>query len=805
MYADIAVDAPIPYSRTFCYSLPENCSAEIGQLVWVPFGSRTIQGIIVNLTDTSEVDHPRPIVSTIEPGQLVSSLHVSLGLWISKYYLSPVFNAISLFLPPGFKSKVRSEISPGYQIKSSVNIPPAHYQSALQVLARKHRMKEQDFSKLLGSGGNTALDRLIKTEHIQRHTIIPRSKTHTYESYLVAPDKSQIDAIEDKLSDKQSELLSAVRSQVGPYPTRIANKEFGRSPAVNLVNRGILGLEWVRQEKNPTAGQTNIGYPTDLILTTEQEYAVSNIKQAIINPHSHFRTFLLHGVTGSGKTEVYLRAMAQALEQGHQIIYLLPEISLTPQTVSRLTSRFPGKVALIHSRMKPSERFEQWWGIRDGDYPIVVGPRSALFAPLQNLGLIIIDEEHEWTYKQEFSQPLYDARLVALHLAQLTNSVIVRGSATPDVESYYHALNKHSSSLLELPRRINALNNDGSTNGAEVKICDMREELRKGNRSIFSEALSASLINCIENNHQAILFLNRRGNAPFVQCRDCGHVVTCRSCSVALTFHSTIKKLVCHGCNHKSNAPTTCSTCGGPRIRQLGIGTQKVVEELHDLLPGVSVERCDTDASRSGELPEDTLRRLSEGEIQVLVGTQMITKGLDIPNVTMVGAILADIGLNAPDFRSGERVFDLLCQVSGRAGRGQSPGTVIIQTYEPDNYAIVSAACQDYRSMYDREIQSRLDQGNPPFNQIIQFRFRHLNSTICESNAKNIAQDLKQEITKRGLSDIEVIGPAPGTPQRIRGYYRWNILIKGHNLHQFLSETGIPGQCQIDVDPVHIL
>ena len=805
MYADIAVNAPIPYSRTFSYSLPKNCPGEIGQLVWVPFGSRTIQGIIVNLSDTSEVDHPRPIVSTIEPGQLVSSLQITLGLWISQYYLSPVFDAISLFLPPGFKSKVRSEISPGPQIKSSVNTPPANYQSAIQVLVNKHRMKEQDFSKLLGSGGNTALDQLIKTEHIQRHTIIPRSKTHTYESYLINPDYSQMDAIEDKLNNKQSDLLSAVRSQVGPYPTRIANKAFGRAAAVNLVNKGILGLEWVRQENNPPSSQMNTGYPTDLILTAEQEYSVANIKHAIVNPHSHRRNFLLHGVTGSGKTEVYLRAMAQALERGHQILYLLPEISLTPQTVSRLTSRFPSQVALIHSRMKPSERFEQWWGIRDGDYPIVVGARSALFAPLQNLGLIIIDEEHEWTYKQELSQPLYDARLVALRLAQLTNSVVVRGSATPDVESYYHAVNGHSSSLLELPNRINTLDKHAPFNVAEVKVCDMREELRKGNRSIFSKDLSASLINCIENNHQAILFLNRRGNAPFVQCRDCGHVITCRSCSVALTFHSTIKKLVCHGCNHKSNAPIKCSTCGGPRIRQLGIGTQKVVEELHDLLPGVSVERCDTDASRNGELPEDTLRRLSEGEIQVLVGTQMITKGLDIPNVTLVGAILADIGLNAPDFRSGERVFDLLCQVSGRAGRGQNPGTVIIQTYEPDNYAIVSAASQDYKQMYDREIQSRFDHGNPPFNQIIQFRFRHLNSTVCESNAKNIAQDLRQEITRRGLSNIEVIGPAPGTPQRIRGYYRWNILIKGQNLHQFLSEAGIPSQCQIDVDPVHTL
>ena len=802
MYADVAVDAPVSPDKTFSYIVPDNWSVEIGQLVWLPFGSRTIQGIIINLSDTSQSDYNLPISSIVEPGPLISPLHLSLGLWISRYYFSSAFQAISLFLPPGFKSKVTSVISTGPQSKISSIQPPETSHAALQALATKRRMKEQDFTKLLGKRG---LEQLLKTEHIKRRTIIPRAKTHTYESYLVAAQVKQIDPILNKLNDKQLGLLSAVQSQTEPYPTRIANKEFGRSTTVNLVNKGLLGMEWVRQDKNPTLDRPTTGDLTDLILTQEQRFAVETINGSLDNSEFRPRTFLLHGVTGSGKTEVYLRAIDKALEQGKQILYLLPEISLTPQTVSRLTSRFPGKVATIHSRIKSAERFEQWWRIRDGEYPIVLGPRSAIFAPLENLGLIIIDEEHEWTYKQELTQPLYDARLVASHLAQSTNSVMIRGSATPEIEGYHDAAKGISSTLLELPHRIKSQDNLGRPTSTQVKIRDMRAELRNGNRSIFSKDLAEGLRDCIQNDHQAILFLNRRGSAPFVQCRDCGHVITCRSCSLTLTFHSIIQKLICHGCNRKYNTPSKCSQCGGLRIRELGIGTQKVIEELYNLLPGASVERCDTDASRSGDLPEETMARLATGQTQVLVGTQMITKGLDIPNVTLVGAILADIGLNAPDFRAGERVFNLLCQVAGRAGRGQNSGSVIIQTYKPDNYAIASAASQNYHQMYHSEIRSRFDQGNPPFNKIIQFRFRHSNTSTCEANARKVSQDLKKAIQRRGLSDIQVIGPAPATPQRIRGHYRWNLMIKGQNLHQFLYDVGIPTQCQIDVDPVHTI
>jgi primosomal protein N' (replication factor Y) len=392
--------------------------------------------------------------------------------------------------------------------------------------------------------------------------------------------------------------------------------------------------------------------------------------------------------------------------------------------------------------------------------------------------------------------------------------VVVMGSATPDVETYYHASTGQGRSrtrLLELPDRIGTPPKgpkiaEGQKSAlARVSICDMREELREGNRSIFSRGLAQALKECVNANHQAILFLNRRGSAPFVQCRDCGYVLTCPSCTVTLTFHSTIARLVCHRCNRRIRTPHRCRQCGGERIRQLGIGTQRVVDEVTGLLPGIRVERWDADSSRSGNGPEQTMAGLASGEIQVLVGTQMVAKGLDLPNVTLVGAILADVGLHLPDFRAGERAFSLLCQVAGRAGRGPYPGRVIIQTYNPEHYAIAAAATQDYSAMYRQEIQTRQAQGNPPFNQLAQIRFQDLSATSCQRQATALARLLRQRIAARGLADVEIAGPAPGIPERIRGHYRWNVLVRGRNLHRFLEDVRLPPNGVVDVDPAHLL
>ena len=509
-------------------------------------------------------------------------------------------------------------------------------------------------------------------------------------------------------------------------------------------------------------------------------------------------------------------------------MFLVPEISLTPQTLERVNAWFAGRVALLHSQQTPRQRFDQWWDIRGGNFDVVVGPRSALFAPVDNLGIIVIDEEHEWTYKQEESAPLYHARAAALELARRTGAVVLLGSATPSVESYYHA-SRGRLSLLELPNRVagsSALSHSGegsSPSGevprhsresgnpegipslAQVQVCDMRQELREGNRHIFSRALSAALRECLDSDNQAILFLNRRGSSSIIQCRDCGYVAVCRRCDTPLTYHAAPTRLLCHQCNYSRRPLTQCPECRSSRIRQLGLGTQRVVDEVVGLFPGVRVDRLDSDATRSAGAAGEAVARLASGETQVLVGTQVVAKGLDIPNVALVGVVLADIGLHVPDFRAGERAFSLLCQVAGRAGRGDAPGRVFIQTYDPEHYAIRAGANQDYSEMYRQEIESRRRLGYPPFNQLAHIVYQNADADACQRQTTAIADELKRRAAAEGRTDIEVNGPAPGLPPRLRGRHRWRLLLRGRGLAEFLEATDFPAGCTVDIDPAHVV
>ena len=521
------------------------------------------------------------------------------------------------------------------------------------------------------------------------------------------------------------------------------------------------------------------------------------------------RTFLLHGVTGSGKTEVYLRAIAHAISIGRRAVFLVPEIALTPQTLERVNAWFEGRVALIHSGQTARQKFDQWWDIRGGAFDVVVGPRSALFAPLDNLGLIVIDEEHEWTYKQEESAPLYHARTAALELARRTGAAVVLGSATPSVETYYHST-RGRVQLLSLPHRVTGGLASGASFPPEpaplasVQLCDMRQELREGNRSIFSRALSEGLSDCLDGGNQAILFLNRRGSSSIVQCRDCGHVASCRRCTTSLTYHSGPPRLLCHQCSYSRRPLDRCPECRGKRIRQLGIGTERVVSEVGQFLPGVRVDRLDSDATRSPGAAEEAVARLASGETQVLVGTQMVAKGLDVPNVALVGVVLADVGLHIPDFRAGERAFALLCQVAGRAGRGGAPGRVFVQTYNPNHYAILAGSKQDYLEMYRHEIEARRELGYPPFNQLAHIVYQNREADTAQRQAEAIADELKRRSAAQGRTDIEVSGPAPGLPPRLRGRHRWRLLLRGRGLSEFLDDVAFPAGCVVDIDPAHV-
>ena len=854
-FADVAVDSPVGHARAFTYSIPAHLTVHPGHLVWVPFGSQTLQGIVVELSSADPGIPTRDILQSVEPGPLLDSHHLQWGWWLSRHYRSPLFAALSLMLPPGFETRVRSRIFPGAVPAAERSALRDETIAAIEELEEKGRMDQPGFVKLLGRRGTRELHRLLQSGAVHREVTIPRpGVAPKYEAYLVPSSPPEGESHEESLSPKQTALLEAVRLPPRHLSLTEANREFGAAAVRALWQKELVATDWWRVSGGPPPIPDS--RPGEFTLTAEQEYALAEITGALDasfgeRPHPNpppagegvmlaatplrARSFLLHGVTGSGKTEVYLRAIDHAIRLGRRALFLVPEIALTPQTLERVNAWFAGRVAILHSQQTPRQKFDQWWDIRGGSFDVAVGPRSALFAPLENLGLIVIDEEHEWTYKQEETAPLYHARAAALELARLTGAAVVLGSATPSVESYYHA-SRDRLRLLELPRRVagravsaatfppNPLpEGEGITGGnplshgermiggagpmpnlARVEVCDMRQELRRGNRHIFSHALSDGLRQCLDDNYQAILFLNRRGTSSIVQCRDCGHVAVCRRCHTSLTYHAGPPRLLCHQCNLSRRPLTRCPDCRGERIRQLGIGTERVMNEVSLMFPGVRVDRLDSDSARSAGAAEEAVGRLASGETQVLVGTQMVAKGLDVPNVALVGVVLADIGLYLPDFRAGERAFALLCQVAGRAGRGEAPGRVFVQTYNPDHYAIHAGASQDYRAMYDQEIESRRRLGYPPFNQLAHIVYQNTDLEACQQQANAIADELKRRAAAEGRTDIEVSGPAPGLPPRLRGRHRWRLLLRGRNLAEFLDATDFPAGCVVDIDPAHV-
>jgi primosomal protein N' (replication factor Y) (superfamily II helicase) len=555
----------------------------------------------------------------------------------------------------------------------------------------------------------------------------------------------------------------------------------------------------VHVERDPLAGQSFPAAP-EPVLNSEQAVCHEAIAAALPSGGS----FLLHGVTGSGKTEIYLEALAATVASGKRGIVLVPEISLTPQTVRRFSRRFPGRVAVLHSGLSAGEVYDQWQGTRDGRFDVVVGARSALFAPLPDLGLVILDEEHEFTYKQADRQPRYDSRAVASKLGALTGAVVVAGSATPRVESF-HAASSGRASLLTLSQRVTS---SGPGNLPRplplplVEVVDLRQELRTGNRSVFSRALRDGISEAVTRGEQVILFLNRRGSAGFLLCRSCGFVPRCSSCGIAFSYHRNGEKLVCHGCNRRRALYESCPRCHGPYLRPMGAGTQRIEEEAARAFPGARLLRWDRDVTQAKGSHERILARFLDHEADILIGTQMLAKGLDIPGVSLVGVVNADVGLNLPDFRAAERTFQLLTQVAGRAGRGDSPGRVIIQTYQPDHYAVTAAAEHDYRAFFDREIELRRRLHYPPFRRLVRLTYAHTNEAAAQREAGRLAGDLRNEVRRRGLTGIEVVGPSQAFIPRLRGRYRWDVLIKGSEPADLIDGLTLSQGWLVDVDPV---
>ena len=567
----------------------------------------------------------------------------------------------------------------------------------------------------------------------------------------------------------------------------------------------------VRKRKKPIPERPQLPFASEtqesskmqreLSLSPQQRRVLDLIIKSIKS--KKHQVFLLHGITASGKTEVYLQAIASVLAQGRSSIVLVPEISLTPQTVERFRSRFGEAIALMHSRLLASERAQQWQRIKNGKAQIVIGPRSAVFAPVRNLGLIVVDEEHETTYKQKDSSPRYHAREVAIFRAKLARATVILGSATPSLESFYNA-KKGKIKLLSLPERVT------KRDLPQVSIVDMRREItaRKRRTNILSHALEAGIGKIIRRQEQAILFLNRRGFSTFINCAKCGYVAKCNRCQVCLTYHYTTKTLVCHYCNYSVEPAQICPQCNSSYLSYFGLGTEKVESELHRLFPQARITRMDTDVTRKRDAHTEILDDFKKGKIDILIGTQMVAKGLDFPRVSLVGVVCADTALNLPDFRSGERTFNLLTQVGGRAGRGEQEGRVIIQTYVPEHFAIVASIRHDYHQFYRREIKSREELKLPPFSHLVNLTLRGRNQKKVQDVACDLSTRLKK---KRKDQDIEVLGPAPAVIPKIRGNFRWSILLKGKTaltlvtllrqvLKDFKRYKGII--LTVDVDPM---
>ena len=535
-----------------------------------------------------------------------------------------------------------------------------------------------------------------------------------------------------------------------------------------LEQRGLVIKERQRAWRSPFR-QMDPGGESVPQLNRWQMLVLSQIREGAGERETSRRTFLLHGVTGSGKTEIYLRLIADQLECNRQSIVLVPEISLTPQLVERFRNRLGDRVAVLHSALSDGERMDEWERIRMQQVDVVVGARSAIFAPLERLGLIVIDEEHENSYKQEES-PRYHAREVAMERARRNGAMIVLGSATPSVRSYYYA-ERGKLRLLTMPERANR------RPLPSVRLVDMRRELADGNRSMFSRALQENLARCLSRHEQAILFLNRRGYSTFVLCRECGQTVDCPNCSLSLTYHAG-SGLRCHYCDYRCAAPEICPSCGSSYIRYFGTGTQKLEELTRKTFPEARILRMDVDTTGRKGSHEQIFRRFRNGEADILIGTQMIAKGWDIENVTLVGVVAADLSLRLPDPYSAERTFQLLTQVAGRAGRGSRAGQVIVQTYQPQHFAIVAAAAHDYRSFYEQEIQRRRQLGFDPFRRTARWMVSSTSAEEAARIADRLATSCRSLIQSIDQGEqVEIVGPAPSILYRLRGEYRYQLLV----------------------------
>ena len=807
-FAEIAVDVPLEPGRTFTYSIPPGLDAQPGHCVWVPFGRRTLQGIVFEVTDAPAFQETRDVVGLVDPVPLLSPNHLSLARWTSLRYLCSLFEAASVMLPQGVRRRVRTFYSLAPAPRPDSFSPNDSQQEALDALKELGRSQLPALRKELGGRAQQRLDSLVRVGVVTREWELPRPAVSAkYETqYYLKPDPEHALSLANLKSNavNQRAFLDALFEQPdGISVSELRERAISSTAIKTLVERGVAGSRKVRVIRDPLASRHYRQTPAP-DLTEDQQHAWEPIERELdyVASGGEGKAFLLRGVTGSGKTEIYLRALERTLKLGRRGVVLVPEISLTPQTVQRFSSRFPGQVAVLHSRLKPGEKFDEWWRIHEGEFGVVIGPRSALFSPQPDLGLIVLDEEHDASYKQSEPAPRYHAREAALEMARLTGAVVILGSATPDVTTSYRAATGELE-FLELPRRIRQGTEDSAL--ARVDVVDMKKELTSGNRDMFSRLLRTEMARALDAREQIILFINRRGFSTSVHCRHCGNVVQCRRCEVSLVYHGALGRLLCHHCGYSINRPQMCRQCGSPDLGYIGAGTQRIEQEMRSRFPGARTFRWDRDTASDQAEHEEVLRKLQSGEIDILVGTQMVAQGLHLPQVTLVGVMSADVGINFPDYRAGERVFQVLTQVAGRAGRGPGGGRVVIQTFNPEHYAIRSVASHDYERFSRQEIYYRLQNRYPPFARLTRLTHSQVNAEKAETEANRVALALRHECDRLGLPQTEVLGPVPCFIPRVKGRYRWQVLIRGNEPGLLLKKVGPGDGWAVEVDPVTLL
>jgi primosomal protein N' (replication factor Y) len=876
MYARIAVNVP-SIAGLFDYSLPPELEGKLGagHLVTVPFGKQTVQGVVLELTTEPSVAETKSIHELLDPQPALSVAQIELARQLAESTLNPLAAIISLMLPSGLSQQadvLYSVVSDQYSVISdqlSVNSGAGQVARRLLELLQERgplrgRQIDRHFSRV---DWRKTAQYLVRSGALRSQTVLPppsiRPKFVRTAQLAVPPEAAEaampeLGKTEATLNRRQAALRFLIREPEAVNVSWVyAESGCSLSDLQELEARGLILLLETEIWRDPlerieSKGLESSGFGSSEppVLTSDQQKAWEAILADFSSPGAR-HPFLLHGVTGSGKTEIYLRAATEAIRRGRQAIILVPEISLTPQTVRRVLARFPGQVGLIHSKLSEGERYDTWRRARAGLLKVVIGPRSALFTPLPGIGLIVADECHDGSYYQS-EPPFYHAVEAAKVYARLCGAVCILGSATPSIEQRYQA-EVGESVRLELPRRIQtSQTSEISTDFGSlppVRIVDMREELKSGNRGIFSVALSEALSEVLSRKEQAILFLNRRGTATYVFCRECGYTLKCPQCETPLTLHvdklessqvgksessqvdklessqvgkleslqvgksdknlqtfkpSNLPTLNCHRCNYLRQMPKKCPQCGSDQIRQYGLGSEKVEAEVQRLFPQANTLRWDWETTRQKDAHEIILSHFVAQRANVLVGTQMLAKGLDLPLVTLVGVVLADVGLNLPDPFAPERVFQVLTQVAGRAGRSTRGGQVILQTFQPEHYAIQAASRHDYAAFYARELEERRRLDYPPYARLARLEYRHYEAAKAEAEARRVAEKVTTNIQANKRMQTSLIGPAPCFFGKVAGLYRWQIVLRGPQPEALVRGMRLEGW-RVEVGPVSLL